>query len=491
MVGEIFSSAGKGILPALLFIFSLNAFAASSGTELREVCLAEEFRGAYKDDSHLCAPPSDQQMLKMLAKLRKSEVFKRQYADNCTHCKQAGADDLLTRLYRDAINVRHEYFKPEAHTTHEPSSGKFGLTLDEQLTKALKTASKGSGFGGSPRFCKAANECMYVDAVKDFSTKVSWKTENDLACVNRLQNDANLLAIQSFLEPKNEELRKRSFVCMSRLRGDLWRYPVYEKWPKKYPKCEADSKNTGVSIEGACVTKAGTGAPIDARFTKGLEDFVKRLNIATKGTVEELQMGGCFNLRAANESQTRNLADQEDDPILTAANMSNHAEARACDIDAVVLRRGGQKIRLEIKKSGPDSLRDALDEYVKFAPVPALFGPPLRPNERGSAFGLANWRALSSAKKPPQMSQERFERFRIGVAVRNSLIDSGFYAVDPLINQEHRDHFHVSVPRRDVQWQGLRSGKVQEAEFQSACALTRQSKVPVAEVEKHFRRKCP
>ena len=231
-----------------------------------------------------------------------------------------------------------------------------------------------------------------------------------------------------------------ALTCLVRAATGLSRFPTVAGWGG----CSCGER--GRQLGDTCFETLSTlrefgDAPIDARIPELLADATRRANenLAEVGiTIQSVGLIGCHFPRLERGATMRGL-DKQAVPQFSLRLVSTHTSAAACDISRVWTNVGGVSIEMMywslLDESGDTNLH-------------AVDG--LRANQRrliSNAGGEGRW--FRSMEHVP--ADTRFNRARrVGVALRNALVDAGFVVYTPVTNATHRDHLHVTLPREPM-----------------------------------------
>jgi hypothetical protein len=290
-------------------------------------------------------------------------------------------------------------------------------------------------------------------------------------------------------EARAQEMRK-VLACTFREEGELSRYNVLDKWPGC--RCGYDPKKkiyTGVEIDGVCLRSFTedlfADMPIDERVITAMRKFVANLKArAAPYEPTEIGINGCSFMRFENGPAVKEL---EAGDLIENKHISRHARSTACDIRYVKFEdgNGGQKLfDMDPKDDAASDLpfARALQKSLVQCPDPAKARACRQFLDNSVSFDLA-WRRARhemmheekagefyrnleegfwgklNDKSPPEtaaghakLTKKEWEQLKFGVIARNCLIDSGFMVYDPLLNDEHNNHFHVAVPSEAYSW---------------------------------------
>jgi hypothetical protein len=207
----------------------------------------------------------------------------------------------------------------------------------------------------------------------------------------------------------------------------------------------------GRVVGGACVDSLSadrrfTEEPIDQRMRAGLERLVRTLQhrIAPGLRLVQLGLAGCHEARVERGQIVRELAQQQR-PEFDLRHVSEHAHGTACDLKYLRFEGGGRSFDFAVA-----AFHAALLDHLH------IVGDPLAQSfqfqrtahdvvARGEGRFYRPLEATLRSATMPLASDPDFQ-LRIGVILRNALVDSGFVVFDPLTNAAHRDHFHFHLP---------------------------------------------
>jgi hypothetical protein len=236
--------------------------------------------------------------------------------------------------------------------------------------------------------------------------------------------------------------------------ADLWRHRVAPRWPGR-PCAEGNGVLAGKLCLDGYTGEHFQDFPIDERVPAAFSDFSRRLTrrLAPHFTPVEAGLIGCTFLRLETGRGVRRLREGD---LLSIGNVSNHSRSTACDIRFLVLRdAGGHELRFDLapKGTGLFPFTTALKKRL-LAHYPALSWDEARERVvRGGESVFYAALAREAEKKlgvsaPPagsELTPDDWFALKIGAIAREALVDSGFVVFDPLLNPNHKNHFHVEV----------------------------------------------
>jgi hypothetical protein len=271
---------------------------------------------------------------------------------------------------------------------------------------------------------------------------------------------------------------RNNMVCAFRAGSTLAGHPVFQQWPG----CSCGGgRGRMLGGLGTCITSHDPvdrfeQEPIDQRMPDMLSGFVRLLESRTGFRVREVVTIGCGFQRFETGTAVRGLAKMSPERrALRASHISDHSRASACDLAAVTFRIDDchdftwQALSEAPGRANVRPYYDALKGYLnaRGLDADALIDGHQVVREGAGVFYRRLERDLSARPWPTLHGgsygargsrDEQTMQVRLGVLLRNALVDSGFVVYDPTTNSGHRDHFHFEIPASDADLAAMRVG---------------------------------
>jgi len=277
--------------------------------------------------------------------------------------------------------------------------------------------------------------------------------------------------------PADVQSVAQELLCSLRLSGDLWRHGVFLRWPGcrcEYAPYGKDSTESGVVVGDACISTPYPNDPffdrqIDERMPGAFHDFISSLDARVAPLkVRRLGIIGCGMTRLETGYAVKQLARSRS-PSMKRSHISAHAQGTACDLESVTFydpQDCGIELTFTMDGNVSPNYAKSLFKYlqkthrIKTARDITRCGVIVRKGVDAVYRTLEG--ELSAARPSAKPWSKKFTpehqfQLKMGVLIRNALIDAGFVVLDPVINTSHRYHFHAELPSRDETHEGLKA----------------------------------
>ena len=281
--------------------------------------------------------------------------------------------------------------------------------------------------------------------------------------------------------------QSEAVACAVKLNFDgLTQYKLLKTWPGC--ACPGSDGKAGRYYKSGdrfvCLSGLTPQNPIEERMPQAMAAFMHNLGEwADKNgmRVKEVHAGGCGIERFVSNGLARRIQEAEEQGKKGSVKIdmqlvSGHAESRACDLKWVKFESKDCKsghcpeMKLGLSRDEECAYSRALLEYSQTSAI----GLPLKeegPRRTDASCGksTADWSKMprglvkyrelqdeiTANRRPAKMSEEHWMQLKLGVAVRNAAVDGGLMVMDGAVDNNHLDHFHLSLPPTAEEYKAL------------------------------------